>query len=111
MRFYIGRPSALGNPFIIGRDGTREEVIRKYQEWLESQIQGAGASTTAQEVALSEILAAYRRGEAVELECWCAPLSCHGDVIKALVEEAARSPLLPPARLGEIRVVNKKHSR
>ncbi|WP_129677783.1 DUF4326 domain-containing protein [Candidatus Chloroploca sp. Khr17] len=23
---YIGRPSPLGNPFVIGRDGTRAEV-------------------------------------------------------------------------------------
>ena len=31
---YIGRPSPLGNPFAIGRDGTRDEVIAKYREWL-----------------------------------------------------------------------------
>lgn len=28
---YIGRPSKWGNPFIIGRDGTREEVIDNYK--------------------------------------------------------------------------------
>jgi len=27
---YIGRPSIFGNPFQIGKDGTREEVIGKY---------------------------------------------------------------------------------
>jgi len=31
---YIGRPSLLGNPFQIGRDGTREDVIAKYRVWL-----------------------------------------------------------------------------
>lgn len=31
---YIGRPSKWGNPFIIGRDGTREEVVAKYEAWL-----------------------------------------------------------------------------
>ena len=31
---YIGRPSKWGNPFSIGKDGTREEVIEKYREWI-----------------------------------------------------------------------------
>lgn len=31
---YIGRPSKWGNPFVIGKDGTREEVIAKYAEWI-----------------------------------------------------------------------------
>lgn len=34
---YIGRPSILGNPFTVGRDGTREEVIAKYEDWLRTQ--------------------------------------------------------------------------
>ena len=36
---YIGRPSPLGNPFMIGRDGTRDEVIAKYRVWLNDQLQ------------------------------------------------------------------------
>ena len=31
---YIGRPSKWGNPFTIGRDGTRAEVIEKYARYL-----------------------------------------------------------------------------
>lgn len=34
---YIGRPSKWGNPFVIGRDGTREEVIARYAAWLLEQ--------------------------------------------------------------------------
>ena len=30
----IDRSSVLGNPFKVGRDGNREEVIRKYREYL-----------------------------------------------------------------------------
>lgn len=26
---YIGRPSIWGNPFVIGRDGTRDDVVAK----------------------------------------------------------------------------------
>ena len=37
--FYIGRTgkgykSPLGNPYVIGRDGTVEEVNEKYRKWL-----------------------------------------------------------------------------
>jgi hypothetical protein len=35
---YIGRPSALGNPFVIGKDGDRATVIRKYAAWLAEQL-------------------------------------------------------------------------
>ena len=27
----IGRPSVWGNPFVIGKDGTRNEVIANYE--------------------------------------------------------------------------------
>jgi len=31
---YIGRGSPWGNPFVIGRDGNRAEVIAKYEAWI-----------------------------------------------------------------------------
>jgi len=31
---YIGRPSIFGNPFVIGKDGTREDVIKKYRDYI-----------------------------------------------------------------------------
>lgn len=34
---YVGRPSIWGNPFVIGKDGTRDEVIAKYGSWLMQQ--------------------------------------------------------------------------
>ena len=35
---YCGRPSKYGNPYKIGKDGTREEVIEKYKEWLRGKL-------------------------------------------------------------------------
>lgn len=35
---YIGRPGKWGNPFTIGKDGTREEVIVKYEEWIRNNL-------------------------------------------------------------------------
>jgi hypothetical protein len=39
---YIGRPSSLGNPFVIGKDGDRAEVIAKYRIWLWGQVKARG---------------------------------------------------------------------
>jgi len=33
-QIYIGRPSKWDNPFVIGRDGSRKEVIAKYRAWV-----------------------------------------------------------------------------
>ncbi len=67
---YIGRPGPFGNPFKIGPDGTREEVVEKYAEWVLTQ---------------PELLATIK----VELKdkvlgCWCAPKLCHGDILVEL---------------------------
>ena len=78
-RQYIGRPSPLGNPFHIGPHGTREEVVRRYRRWLWEQIQD-------QDEAVGERLDSLLRiaqQRPLELECHCAPLACHGDIIKS----------------------------
>lgn len=64
---YIGRPSKWGNPFVVGRDGTREAVIAKYREWLMD----------------NPNLVAYAKLELKGriLGCWCSPQECHGDVL------------------------------
>jgi len=70
---YIGRPSPFGNPFSIGKDGSREEVIEKYRQWLQDQPR------------LIKIMKRELKGK--DLVCFCAPKPCHGDVIKEVVEE------------------------
>lgn len=64
---YIGRPSKWGNPFVIGKDGTRQEVITKYKMWIRLR-------SDLYEQARTEL-----KGKI--LGCFCAPLSCHGDVL------------------------------
>ncbi len=65
---YIGRPSKWGNPFSIGKDGNRKQVIEKFRRWIYT-------SNDAKELRkqLPEL-------EGKVLGCWCAPKSCHGDV-------------------------------
>lgn len=69
---YIGRPSKWGNPFSVGKDGTREEVIGKYREWVVTQPH------------LMDSLESLR-GKV--LGCWCKPLACHGDVLVELLRK------------------------
>ena len=76
---YVGRPGPLGNPFAIGRDGTREEVIAKYRTWLWDRIRKPHSPQLAE---LRRLLAPARAGP-LELLCWCAPRPCHAEVIRA----------------------------
>lgn len=73
---YIGRPSIFGNPFVIGKDGTREDVINKYRQWFNWKIR-TDADFKRQVEAL--------RGKT--LGCFCAPAPCHGDVIVDYLEK------------------------
>lgn len=66
---YIGRPSKWGNPFVVGVDGTRAEVIEKYSQYLRSQ-----------PILLKQIDSL--RGKT--LGCWCSPFPCHGDILAEL---------------------------
>ena len=69
---FIGRPSIWGNPCRIGPDGNREQVIQKYRGWIVNQ---------PHLISLLHTLKGKRLG------CYCAPLSCHGDVLIELMEE------------------------
>jgi hypothetical protein len=70
---YIGRPSKWGNPFTIGKDGTREEVVMKYIDWLMRQ---------------PELLKDIAELKGKVLGCWCHPKKCHGDVLAELVNRS-----------------------
>ncbi len=80
--FYIGRPSVLGNPFCIGKDGDRATVIAKYRHWLWNEIQGSAGPV------FDEIhrLANMAKTQNLVLACWCFPEQCHAEVVKAAIE-------------------------
>ena len=81
---YIGRPgrgmsSEWGNPFVIGKDGTRAEVIAKYKAMLWQRIKSG-------EISLEKLAAL----DGKTLGCFCKPAACHGDVIAAAVAWAVQ---------------------
>lgn len=64
---YVGRPSKFGNPFVVGKDGDRNECVEKFRDYLKAQ---------------PELLAAARselRGK--DLVCFCAPQRCHAEIL------------------------------
>lgn len=75
---YIGRPGKgepdgkWGNPFIKGVDGTRRQVIAKYQEWLPLQ---------------HDLIADIGELKGKRLGCFCKPKACHGDFLASLVND------------------------
>lgn len=66
---YIGRPSKWGNPFEIGKDGNRKEVIEKYKQWFWTQ---------------PELVTSVHDLRGKVLGCWCKPKECHGDFLAEL---------------------------
>ena len=63
---YVGRPTKWGNPFTIGRDGTREQVIEAYKEWLATEYSWRSIAEELRDK---------------HLVCWCAPKPCHADIL------------------------------
>ena len=81
---YIGRPSPLGNPFVLGRDGDRAAVIASYRHWLWKQVQaGQQGQDNAAYKELQRLAQLLQQQGVLTLVCWCSPLPCHGDVLAA----------------------------
>lgn len=67
--------SLFCNPYKIGKDGSREEVLVKYENYLVEKME-KDENFRKQFFKL--------RGKI--LGCWCKPESCHGDVILKLLK-------------------------
>lgn len=79
---YIGRGNIFGNPFKIGKDGTRENVIIKYENWARLLLYRLDSPY------LSCLgTAIYDLPEDAILGCYCKPKACHGDIIMKIWKE------------------------
>ena len=87
---YIGRKcywfeaSPLANPYKIGPDGNRKEVIAKYLADFNKWIRDSNCDQYKELKRLAELL---EKNRMLVLVCWCSPLACHGDIIKGFLEE------------------------
>jgi Domain of unknown function (DUF4326) len=85
-----GEPGRWGNPFRIGRDGERDEVIERYRRWLWEKIESDC-------IDLAELASLHGKA----LGCWCAPEPCHGDVLEAAASWALGEQARRVARPAE----------
>lgn len=69
----IMRGTKWGNPFVIGEDGERKDVISKYKEYIFNYPE------------LIEQVKKELKGK--DLICCCAPKSCHGDILLEIANE------------------------
>jgi hypothetical protein len=69
---YIGRGSIWGNPFRVGVDGDRDQVIARYEAYIRER---------------PDLLARLGELEGKRLGCFCKPKRCHGDVLVKLIAE------------------------
>lgn len=65
----VMRPSIWGNPFVVGRDGTRTEVIALYRAYV---------------LASADLMNAIGDLTNKLLGCACLPLPCHAEVLAEL---------------------------
>lgn len=77
---YIGRPSRMGNPFKIGKDGDREVVIKKFREYFCNRLR-----TDPKYV--KDVL----NLEGHSLGCYCYPEPCHGNVYVEFLRSVANA--------------------
>lgn len=83
---YIGRPSSWGNPHIIFRNGSRDEVCDKHEAWLRQWIDHK------KEIIIKGMSNKWMIEHLGELEgeiigCYCTPKRCHGDtLVKIFIE-------------------------
>jgi hypothetical protein len=78
---YIGRPGKgepgpFGNPFRIGPDGNRDQVLAKYREWFLKKVENDKAFR-------DKVFGL--RGKV--LGCFCKPQDCHGDIIAEWIDD------------------------
>jgi hypothetical protein len=73
---FPAQSSPFANPYKIGRDGSRAEVIEKYRVYITEKIK--------QDAALYNQL---RHMKGKNLGCWCHPEPCHGDVLLSIIAE------------------------
>ena len=78
---YVGRPSKFGNPFTIGRDGSREEVIQKF----EASLFVADENSSPPMLITIDDLHSLR---GKDLVCWCAPEACHAQILMKYIPNA-----------------------
>lgn len=90
---FVGRPSKYGNKFVIGRDGTREQVLQKHKVDLLSDPHR-----------IRDIIYSLR---GKDLVCYCKPLACHADLLLRIANARLRVLVCGGRSFTDRKTVNK----
>jgi hypothetical protein len=71
----VDRSTPFGNPFIMGKHGSRDEVCDKFDAWVDLPAQARLRERARREL----------RG--YDLLCWCAPQRCHASTWLRIANE------------------------
>ena len=81
---YVGRGSPWGNPFVVGRDGTRARCVELYELMLAGYYcLTLTPSVKAQMAVTDHVVANLAELRGKNLACWCRDdgKPCHADVL------------------------------
>jgi hypothetical protein len=77
----VARPGPLGNPFVVGEDGTRAECVHLHRMMLGGFLGiSTQASIESQRLVIRYIAENLKVLRNRNVACWCPPdAACHGD--------------------------------
>lgn len=73
---YPKESSIFCNPYKIGKDGNRENVIKMYKNYILSKIDNS-----------EEFKNKLLQLKGKNLGCWCYPEACHGDILLDIINQ------------------------
>lgn len=79
---YVGRPTAFGNPFNIGVDGTRDQVCDLFAAWVMQPEQSQLRAQIREELYGNDLI------------CFCHPQRCHAETLRRIALSASDDQLL-----------------
>lgn len=68
--------SNFANPYKIGKDGTREEILLKYKNFIVNKLNND-----------KDLVVELLLLKGKNLGCWCFPKSCHGNILLELIDK------------------------
>lgn len=81
--YYIGRGTALGNPFVMNGEAERNFVCDQYELYFQGKLFDNDPAFMKE---LNRLYQAAKSKDIV-LGCFCSPKRCHGDTIKRYLDK------------------------
>lgn len=96
----VDRSTPWGNPFVVGKDGTRAQCVRMFRLLLGGWLcLSAGPGIPEQRASMRWIRQRVHLLRDAVLACWCPPSAeCHADVLADLARESEAERVLLAAR-------------